>query len=53
MHSIRKLSLLTAVRALQTTEVILDGLIQTRPYLPFAVCSLLVGFSIGFLLSRF
>jgi hypothetical protein len=52
MHTIRKLGLLTALRALQTTEFMLDGLIRSRPYLPFAMFSLLGGFAIGFLLTR-
>jgi hypothetical protein len=53
MYIIRKLSLLTALRALQSTEFMLDGLIQTRSYLPFALLSLLGGFAIGFVLTRF
>jgi hypothetical protein len=52
MHAIRKLSLLAAVRALQTAEIVLDGLILTRPYLPFALLSLIGGFAIGFILAR-
>ncbi len=53
MYAIRKLCLLTALHTLQTTEFMLDGLIRTRPYLPFAVLSLLGGFAIGYLLARF
>lgn len=52
MYTIRKLGLLTALRTLQTAEFLLDGLIRGRPYLPLAVPSLLVGFAIGFLLTR-
>jgi hypothetical protein len=52
MHAIRKLGLITALRGLQTAELLLDGLIKSRPYLPFAVLSLLVGFGIGFFLIR-
>jgi hypothetical protein len=52
VYTIRKLGLLTALRTLQTTEFMLDGLIQTRPFLPFAVISLIGGFAIGFLLAR-
>jgi hypothetical protein len=51
-HAIRKFGLQTAVCALQTTELVLNGLIRTRPYLPFAVLSLVGGFAIGFLLAR-
>lgn len=53
MYTARKLCLLTALRTLQTTEWMLDGMLQSRPYLPFAVVSLLGGFAIGFLLVRF
>jgi hypothetical protein len=53
MHTIRKAFLLTALHTLKTTEFMLDGLIYTRPYLPFAAVSLLGGFAIGFLLTRF
>ncbi len=52
MYTIRKLGLFTALRTLQTAELLLDGLIRSRPYLPFAVSSLLVGFVIGFFLTR-
>ncbi|MBN2085564.1 MAG: hypothetical protein JW748_10110 [Anaerolineales bacterium] len=53
MHTIRKLGLLTAIRSLQTAEFMLDGLLHTRPFLPFAACSLLCGFAIGFVMTRF
>jgi hypothetical protein len=52
MHAIRKACLLTALHTLKTTEFMLDGLIYTRPYLPFALISLIGGFAIGFLLAR-
>jgi hypothetical protein len=52
MDTVRKLGLLTALRTLQTTEWMLDGLLRSRAYLPFAVVSLLGGFAIGFLLVR-
>jgi hypothetical protein len=52
MHTIRKFGLQTALCALETTEFMLDGLIRSRPYLPFAALSLLGGFAIGFLLSH-
>jgi hypothetical protein len=53
MRTIRKLGLCTALRALQTTELLLEGLIRTRAYIPFAAGSLLAGFAIGFLLTHF
>jgi hypothetical protein len=53
MYTIRKVCLLTALRSLQTAEYLLEGLIQTRSYLPFAVLSLLGGFLIGFLITYF
>jgi|MudIll2142460700_1097286.scaffolds.fasta_scaffold1711728_2 hypothetical protein len=52
MYAIRKLGLITALRTLQTAELVLDGLIRHRPYLPFAAVSLLAGFAIGFVLTR-
>jgi hypothetical protein len=52
MYTIRKFGLTAAVKTLQTTEWILDGLILTRPYIPFALLSLLGGFAIGFFLAR-
>jgi hypothetical protein len=53
MYTIQKLFLITALRTLQTTEFMLEGLLQTRPFLPFAACSLLCGFAIGYVLTRF
>jgi hypothetical protein len=53
MYTFQKLCLMTALRTLQTTEYMLEGLLQTRPFLPFAALSLLFGFAIGFLLVRF
>jgi hypothetical protein len=53
MHAIRKAGLFTALRVMQTAEFVLDGLIQTRAYIPFATISLLVGFAIGYLITRF
>jgi hypothetical protein len=53
MYAIRKIGLTAALRTLQTTEYLLDGLVQTRAYLPFAVLSLLGGFAIGYLIMRF
>jgi hypothetical protein len=53
MYIIQKLCLVTALRTLQTTEFMLEGLLKTRPFLPFAACSLLFGFAIGYLLTRF
>jgi hypothetical protein len=52
MYTFQKLCLLTALRTLQTTEYMLEGLLQTRRFLPFAALSLLCGFAIGFLLVR-
>jgi hypothetical protein len=53
MYTIRKFCLLTALRSLQTTEFMLEGLLQTRAFLPFAAFSLLCGFAIGFLVTRY
>ena len=52
MYIIQKACLLTALRSLQTTEFMLDGLLRTRPLLPFAAFSLLCGFVIGFIATR-
>ena len=52
MYMIRKACLLTALRTLQTTEFFLAGMIRTRPYLPFAMLSLICGFAIGYLLTQ-
>jgi hypothetical protein len=53
MHAIRKLGMLTALRALQTAEYLLEGLIRTRSFLPYAAISLLGGFALGYLFIRF
>ena len=53
MYILQKVCLLTALRSLQTTEFMLEGLLRTRPLLPFAAVSLLGGFVIGFLAARF
>ncbi|MFN2299166.1 MAG: hypothetical protein ACK2UB_09980 [Anaerolineales bacterium] len=52
MYKIRKFGLTAAVKTFQTTEWMLDGLIFTRPYIPFALLSLIGGFAIGFFLAR-
>jgi len=52
MYTLKKLSLLTALRTLQTVEQMLRGLILARPYLPFAALSLAGGFVIGILITR-
>jgi hypothetical protein len=52
MILVRRFFLITAIRALQGVERILDMLFITRPYIPFGLVSLVVGFIIGFILIR-
>ncbi len=52
MYIVKKLSLLTALRTLQTVEQMLHGLILARPYLPFAAASLGGGFVLGIIITR-
>jgi hypothetical protein len=52
MYIIQKFFLVTALRALQTLEQMLHGLILARPYIPFAALSLVGGFVIGIVITH-
>jgi hypothetical protein len=52
MTIVRRLTLLTAIRALQTVEHLLDVLFLSKPYIPFGIASLVIGFFIGLILMR-
>jgi hypothetical protein len=52
MILVRKFLLLTAVRTMQGVERLLEMFFLSRPYIPFGIVSLVVGFLIGFFLIR-
>lgn len=52
MYLAKKISLLTALRALQAVEQMLHGLLIARPYIPFAAISLVAGFVIGIVITQ-
>jgi hypothetical protein len=52
MILVRRFFLVTAIRALQGVERILEMLFLSRPFVPFGIVSLVVGFILGFLLIR-
>ena len=50
MVIVRRLFLLSAIRALQAVERLLDVLFLSKPYIPFGIASLVIGFILGFVL---
>lgn len=52
MTIVRKVVLGSAIRSLQGVERMLDVLFLSRPYIPFGIVSLVIGFILGFILIR-
>jgi hypothetical protein len=52
MVIVRRMFLITAIRALQAVERFLDVLFLSKPYIPFGIASLVIGFILGFILIR-